>query len=141
MSLSPSFVNHILKSQVIKTPFLKPSKVYFPTSPIYEMNNIESPIFIMSPLDSYPKIDPVKFAQIIDFASLYCSSNNDPNNDIESSQTKQSFQPTQLSQLSQLSLSISISPPSIEIKPLPQLSTMKNSLYERRMKAKGEQEK
>lgn len=137
MSLSPSLVNHIRKTQGIKTPFMKTSTVSFPTSPIYESNNLESPIFMMSPLDSYGKIDPVKFAQIIDFASLYCA----PNKDSPSFQAKQTFQQPQLPQLPQRALSISISPPSIEIKPLPQLSIMKNSLYERRMKAKEEQEK
>jgi hypothetical protein len=128
--LSPILLNHIIKSPIMKAPFLSTFQIAIATSPISEMKNTDSPIFIMSPLDSlnsnesFGQLDPIKFAMLIDKVSSYGSSNKN-----EDELSKLPF------------VAYSISPPMIDIKPLPQLSSMKNSLYERRMKAKEQSEK
>ena len=95
---------------------------------IVEKNNDNSPIFNMSPLSL------VKFAEIIDIASSYGA--------IIENKVELPPLPS-MSSISSLTStsSLSISPPKINIIPLTSLSSMKNSLYERRMKAKEQQEK
>ena len=136
MSLSSSLqpfvspITQILSSPIIKTPFTKSiQKVFTLTpSPFVEKNNDNSPIFNMSPLSL------VKFAEIIDIASSYGA--------IIENKVELPPLPS-MSSISSLTStsSLSISPPKINIIPLTSLSSMKNSLYERRMKAKEQQEK
>ena len=110
-----------IRPSPIKTPFTKNIKMSFNSSPfveINEINNDDSPIFKMSP------INLIKFAEIIDIASSYGAT-------IENKIELPSFQ----------QLSLSVSPPHIDVLPLPSLSNMKNTLYERRLKAKEQEKK
>ena len=130
MALNQAILTQIRSSSMIKTPFTKTRNMSFIPSPQMEINinnNNYSPIFVMSPFNS------VQFARTIDEASSFSPSIQQSNNHNNI---------TQLPPLSPMyQLSISVSPPHIDIKPLLALSTMQNSLYERRMKAKLEQEK
>ncbi len=135
--LSP-IINQFILSPKNKTPVNKSKDFKFPlsNSPFVEINNNidninninninnidsinnidkNSPIFKMSPLSL------INFAQTVDLASSYGAL---------------TINKIELPQLPQLS--VSISPPKVEILPLPSLSN-KNSLYERRMKAKEKQ--